>query len=154
MDSLNMDLGVIQEGMNEAKNYYSAMSWGKFGISYEILNQYLLSISSQKPNMYVLKDEVMSYVKSRNKSYDGVIVIYHTPNDGPLRNSIYGTTNEDPGFIWLKYNTVDLGSIRHEMGHNFGHYHHVVNTYDYRETNKYTWNPMDHFDMVSFLIKQ
>ena len=147
-----MDNGVIEKGMNDAKDYYSAMSWGSFQISYDILAQYQLPISSASPNINAVKDAAMSYANSQNKNYDGVIVIYHEPDGGPLKNSIYGTTNAGPGFIWLKYNAVNVGSLRHEMGHNFGHYHHVVNSYNYRESGIYTWNPMEQFDMVSKIM--
>jgi hypothetical protein len=148
-----MDKGGIEKAMNDVTDYFSAMSWGSFKISYDILDQYMLPMSSQSPNMYAVKNEAISYANGQNKNYDGVIVIYDTPDGGALKSSIYGTTNEDPAFIWLKHSAVDLGAIRHEMGHNFGHYHHVVNSYEYRETGNYEWNYMEHFDMVSITIE-
>jgi hypothetical protein len=51
-------------------------------------------------------------------------------------------------FMWSSFD-VNSGVIRHELGHNYGHDHHLINTYSWRLTRGDEEHQFDGFDMMS-----
>lgn len=51
-------------------------------------------------------------------------------------------------FVWARLPSR-FGVIRHEIGHSFGHHHHVANTYDWRKERGKGHNQFDGFTMMA-----
>ena len=143
--------------MAQAVQYYSDMSFGKMEITYEILDQTVLKVSSASPTFIWTKKQCEKHLTSsgyrKGVDFDGVILIYPIPQGGDLKHSGgHGFTNGD--FIWISTTSLLYKVFRHEIGHNFGHDHHGRNTYWYRTTRPGSSGVTDGFDMVSIFQYQ
>mmetsp|Transcript_15971 Transcript_15971/g.19504 ORF Transcript_15971/g.19504 Transcript_15971/m.19504 type:complete len:936 (-) Transcript_15971:113-2920(-) len=150
--ALTMDINAIDEMMAQCVQYYSDMSWGKMSLTYEVLEQKKISMTSEEPKLYGAKDKCVDRVTSQGYTegvdYDGIIFIHHTAKSGVFAsNGGKGIVNG--GFIWVDYTQIDYKVLRHEIGHNFGHDHHGRNVYEYRNTRPYFPSTADGFDMMA-----
>lgn len=152
-----MDVHAIKSAMDEAVQYYKDMSWGQMLITYELLPQRRLTVSSASPKLTPAKKACEQVVSNQGYKqgvdYDGIIFLYHTAQSGQLQNSgAKGQMNGD--FIWASSKDITYGVFRHEIGHNLGHDHHGRNAYNYRTTRPYFPGVTDGFDMASFPFYQ
>ena len=138
--------------MAETVQYFSDMSFGKMEITYEILDQTVLKVSSANPSYTWTKKQCENHLSGsgyrKGVDFDGIILIYPIPQSGNLKDSGgLGLINGD--FIWISSDSLMYKVFRHEIGHNFGHDHHGRNTYWYRTTRPESSGVTDGFDMVS-----
>lgn len=79
--------------------------------------------------------------------FDGIMLVYHTSQSGPFSGG-GGWAGVNGFFVWMSFET-DFAVTRHEVGHNFGHPHHMSNSYGYRNSRPDLPSPpYDGFDMV------
>lgn len=122
-----MDIDLIRSSMDEAVQYYKDMSWDKMTITYEILPQRALSVSSVNPRLYQAKSACDTLVSNQGynpAAYDGTIFFYQFAQTGDLIKGVGAKGQTNGNFIWLNPDHIASSVIRHEIGHNFGHDHH------------------------------
>ncbi len=148
-----MDVHAIKSAMDEVVQYYKDMSWGQMLITYDLLPQRSLTVSSSSPKLIQAKNACEKVISNqgykKGVDYDGLIFLYHTAQSGELQNS--GAKGQMNGyFIWTSSKDITYRVFRHEIGHNLGHDHHGRNMYNYRTTRPYFTGVTDGFDMASF----
>jgi len=149
--SQTMDINSINNSMQMAVDNYSSQSWNKLDLSFEVVPQteHILSSADSVGHIrWGVKDILSKLGYTKDVDYDGIIVIYNTlGGDGDfccsggkayLGGSL-ATVSYDPSW----------GIIRHEIGHNFGHEHHMHNHYKYRDSRPNRPALTDGFDMMS-----
>jgi len=140
-----MDLSTIQNIMDLNNDQYDTMSFDSINVSYQILDQTKFTISSVKPGFGDTETAATEIVNQSGNSYDGIILVYHTAQDGPFQGG-GGWGNVNGPFIWMSYR-LGFSVTRHEIGHNFGHPHHI-SMRGYRECGG-ECGLYDGFDMMS-----
>ncbi len=127
--SLLMDLDIIDVAMAKAVEYYSDMSWGKMQISYDVLHQQKLDVSSVNPNLISSRKScerlLLSQGYKKGENYDGVVLIHHLAKSGIFSNN-GGLGLINFGFTWVSWMEQKLDQyykiFRHEIGHNLGEF--------------------------------
>ena len=118
--SLLMDVNAIDSAMSEAAQYYLDMSWGKMEITYEILPQRKLDITSWKPKLYGVKRAVENAVANQGYvegvDYDAIIFLYHPARRGDLKDSTGAKGQTNGNFIWAGVDSISYKIFRHEIG--------------------------------------
>ena len=150
-----MNMAGIEEALKSAANNYASQSFGRFQLTYELLEQKTFSISSSTRVAHA-NQVAQAFLKNlgytRDSNYDGILFIYNT-----LGGSGDFCCRGGKAFISGKFASVSYDTntstlyrvIRHEIGHNFGHYHHMHNHYNYRNSRPEKAFVTDGFDMVS-----
>jgi len=150
-NSSSIDVDEIIEALDGAiANHYN-QNWGKLEITYEILSQHRLDQSKYNPRWYgtflSVERAIANQGFAKGQDYDGVMMIHNAAESGMFQydGGGYGEVNGDfatlcTGLTW------NVG--RHEIGHNFGHYHHSHNHYNYRTSRPDMPSITDGFDMV------
>mmetsp|Transcript_18375 Transcript_18375/g.22495 ORF Transcript_18375/g.22495 Transcript_18375/m.22495 type:complete len:983 (-) Transcript_18375:152-3100(-) len=148
LQSLTMSKTKINNIMDKTADYYSDMSFGKLSLTYEVLNQN--KIQSTK-NIYEAQRLVKSYIDSKgyvkNVDYDGIIFLFWESSSALDWGGAKGQINGH--FIWISYADLSYKVVRHEIGHNFGHDHHLRRHYSYRQTRPDLGYYADGLDMLS-----
>lgn len=148
-----MDPSVIESTVKSTAENYSSQSWGKLEMTYEILPQQEFTLNwSEKIGQAngAAQQMLRNQGYYKDYDYDGILFIYNKlGGDGDF------CCNGGKAYIAGKFATVAYVPsyiyrvTRHEIGHNFGHYHHVMNHYDYRDTRPYPSFRTDGFDFMS-----
>jgi len=143
-----MDLSTIEDIMDKNYDYYEEMSFDSIQVTYQILDQTKFSISSENPDFGDTEAAARAFLDTTDYSYDGIILVYHTAQDGPFQGGGgWGNVNAyEVPFTWMSYR-LDFSVTRHEIGHNFGHPHHI-SMRGYRECRG-ECGLYDGFDMMS-----
>lgn len=150
--SLKMDMSNTESVMERNLNYYRDMSWNKMDVTYNILAQQQLSVSSVNPSWSDTEAAARALIESQGYiegvDFDGIILIYYVAQNGPFSGH-GGWGNVNGPFTWMSFDT-DFAVTRHEIGHNFGHPHHMSNSFGYRDSRPdVPPPPYDGFDMMS-----
>lgn len=125
-------------------------------MTYEILAQQTLTgISSQNPGLGNTATAARQLVSSQGLTagvnFDGIMLVYFQPSGGDLA-SVPGHAYINDDFVWMAYDDINYKAMRQELGHNFGHEHHLSNSYFYRLTKPdlpTSFSVLDGFDMMS-----
>lgn len=157
--SLTMDTSQISSVMDENYWYYHDMSWGKCQVTYTILAQTQIDVSNETPGFddtqRATRDHIDSLGYEQFVDYDGIIMLHNVPQNPPLGLGGWGDVNGL--FMWMSHTPeypMDYYVTRHEAGHNFGHDHHLSNSYEYRFNRPVLKEgeggmPYDGYDMMS-----
>jgi hypothetical protein len=151
----HLEMSSIERVLEKTVENYSSQSFGKFNLTYELLPQTEFTLSwpsygqARSAATALIKD-LKSYEISVD--YDGILFIYPPQGEGGNFCCDVGAADVGGTFATVGF-SPDLQYMyqitRHELGHNFGHLHHVHNHYDYRNSRPNPSSIKDGFDMVS-----
>jgi len=142
-----MDLSAIRNIMDLNNDYYDKMSFDSINVSYQILDQTKFTISSENPNFENTQTAAKEIVNQSGVSYDGIILVSHPSQDGDFDGRYLGLANLNGPYNWMSYR-LSFRATRHEIGHNFGHNHHI-SMRGYRKCGLEECDLYDGFDMMS-----
>ena len=150
--NLLIDLNVINTEMEQVAQYYSDMSWGNMDVTYDILSQFTLNITSIDPRwpqvVHACKTHLSNNGYENTVDYDGIIFMNNLSQGGNFQYP--GAKGSLNGFfIASDKSHITYKVLRHEIGHNLGHDHHKKSSYTYRDLRPVLPGISDGFDMVS-----
>ena len=67
--NLSIDLNVISTEMEQVAQYYSDMSWGNMNVTYDILSQFTLNITSIDPRWPQVVHACKTHLSNKSKKY-------------------------------------------------------------------------------------
>lgn len=130
------DMVGIDATMEEVSKYYRDMSWGRFNLSWTVLEPIILhSVTKANATLNPTKNVALEHIKTKlnlrsRADFTGVVLLHSRSDTGHMRWG-EGFAHVNGNFVWTNL-PARFGVIRHEIGHNLGHQHHLANGYDWR----------------------